>query len=57
MGSNRDAGVALSVFGTGSMLSAAVVLISSSREQLRGALAQGTFPAIALLGLAIWAWT
>jgi putative membrane protein len=56
MGSNRDAGVALVAFGVGSMLAAAVVLISSSREQLRGAVAQGTFPALALLSLAIWVW-
>jgi putative membrane protein len=56
MGSNRDAGIALVVFGVGSMLAAALVLITSSREQLRGAVAQGAFPALCLLSLAIWAW-
>jgi putative membrane protein len=56
IGSNRDAAVALVVLPVGSMLAAAIVLISSSREQLRGALAQGTFPALCLLSLAIWAW-
>jgi putative membrane protein len=55
-GSNRDVGVALVVFGAGSMLSAAVVLISSARTQLRGAVAQGTFPLLCLVSLAIWAW-
>jgi putative membrane protein len=56
MGDNRDAGIALVVFGVGSMLTAALVLITSSREQLRGAVAQGTFPLICLISLAIWAW-
>jgi putative membrane protein len=57
VGGNRDVGITLVVMGTGSMLAAALVLISSSREQVRGALVQGTFPALALLALAIWAWT
>jgi putative membrane protein len=56
MGATRDAGVALVVFGVGSMLAAAVVLITSSRDQLRGAVAQGTFPLLCLVSLAIWAW-
>ena len=57
MGSNRDAGVALVVLGVGSMLAAAVVLITSDPSKARGALVQGTVPALALLSLAIWAWT
>jgi putative membrane protein len=55
-GSNRDAGIALVVLGIGSMFLAALVLITSAREQARGALAQGTFPALGLLCLATWAW-
>ena len=54
---NRDAAIALVVLGVGSMLAAAVVLISSDRTKARGALVQGTFPALALLCLAVWAWT
>jgi putative membrane protein len=56
MGSNRDAGVALVVLGVGSMLAAALVLITSDPSKARGAVVQGTFPAICLLSLAIWAW-
>jgi putative membrane protein len=53
-GSNRDAGVALVVFGVGSMLAAALVLITSDPSKARGAVVQGTFPLVALLSLAIW---
>src|SRR5215218_646476 len=55
-GSNRDAGIALVVLGTGSMVAAALVLITSDPAKARGAVVQGTFPALALLSLAIWAW-
>jgi len=55
--SNHDAGVALVVLGTGSMLAAALVLISSDRSKARGAVIQGTLPLLALLCLAIWAWS
>ena len=55
-GADRDAAIAMVVFATGSMLAAALVLITSDRSKARGALVQGTFPALALLGLAIWAW-
>ena len=44
------------VLGVGSMLAAALVLITSDSSKARGALVQGTFPALALLSLAIWAW-
>ena len=54
--SNRDAGLALVLLGVGSMLAAAVVLISSDRSNARGAVVQGMFPAICLLLLAIWSW-
>jgi putative membrane protein len=57
MGATRDAGIALVVFGVGSMLAAALVLITSSREQARGAIGQGTFPLLCLISIAIWAWT
>jgi len=55
-GSNRDAGVALVVLGTGSMVAAAIVLLTSDPSKARGAVVQGTFPALALISLAIWAW-
>jgi putative membrane protein len=54
--SNRDAGLALVLLGVGSMLAAAVVLISSDRSKARGAVVQGTFALLSLVGLAIWAW-
>jgi putative membrane protein len=55
-GANRDASVAMVVFGVGSMLAAAVVLVTSDPSKARGAFIQGTLPALALLSLAIWAW-
>jgi putative membrane protein len=54
--SDHDSGVALVLFGAGSMLAAALVLLTSDRTKARGAVVQGTFPAICLLLLAIWAW-
>ncbi|MBO9523349.1 MAG: DUF1304 domain-containing protein [Nocardioidaceae bacterium] len=56
-GANRDAAVALLVAGTGSMLAAALVLITSDPGKARAAVVQGLFPLIALLSLAIWALT
>jgi putative membrane protein len=55
-GSHRDASVALVVLAVGSMLGAALVLITSDSSKARGAVVQGTFPVLALLSLAIWAW-
>jgi putative membrane protein len=55
-GSNRDAGLALVVLGTGSMVAAALVLITSDPSKARGAVVQGTLPALGLLSLAIWGW-
>jgi putative membrane protein len=54
---NRDAGLALVLLGVGSMLAAALVLVTSDRTKARGAVVQGVFPALCLLLLAIWAWT
>jgi putative membrane protein len=53
-GSNRDAGLALVTFATGSMLTAALVLGSSDPTRLRAAFTQGTIPALALLSLLVW---
>ena len=55
MGSNRDAAVALVVLGVGSMLAAALVLVTSDLSRLRAAVVQGLFPALALLCLLVWA--
>ena len=54
--SNRDAGIALVLLATGSMLAAALVLVTSDPSKARGAVVQGTFPALGLLSLAVWAW-
>jgi putative membrane protein len=48
-----DWGVPLVVFGTSCMAGAALVLVTDDRSQLRGALVQGTLPALALLFLAL----
>ncbi len=55
MDTNRDAGVALVVFGVGSMLAAALVLATSDVSKLRAAVVQGLFPALTLLCLLVWA--
>ena len=55
--SNRDAGLALVLLGTGSMLAAALVLLISDPTKARGAIVQGTFPLISLLLLALWTLT
>ena len=52
--SDRHAAIALVLFGTGSMVTAALVLIASDPGKARGAVVQGVFPAIALIALAIW---
>ena len=54
MDHDRSAAVALIVFGTGSMLAAALVLITSDSSKLRAALVQGLLPALALLSLLVW---
>ena len=46
-------GAALIFAGAGSMVLAAVVLLVSSPDKARGALIQGTFPAIAIVLLAV----
>src|SRR4051794_22282348 len=55
MNPNQGAGVALVTLTTGSMLTAALVLIGSDASKARGAVVQGLFPAISLISLAIWA--
>ncbi|MCW2761754.1 MAG: hypothetical protein JWR85_1955 [Marmoricola sp.] len=55
--SGEDVGVALIVFGTGSMLAAATVLITADSSKARAAVVQGLFPALALLSLLVWALT
>ena len=52
---NRDAGIALIVLGVGSMLAAALVLVTSDVSKLRAAVVQGLFPLLALLSLLVWA--
>ena len=51
----NDVGVALIVFGVGSMLAAATVLVTSDGSKARAALVQGLFPALTLLCLLLWA--
>ncbi|WP_445256899.1 DUF1304 domain-containing protein [Nocardioides aurantiacus] len=53
LGPVREAGVALVVAGTGSMLAAALVLVTSDRTRARPAAVQGTLPAVALLLLVL----
>ena len=50
---HRAVGVALVFAGVGSMLAAAVVLLSSSPDKARAAVTQGTFPLIAIVLLVI----
>ena len=54
MGSNRDAGVALVALACGSMVAAALVLVTSDLSKLRAAVVQGLFPALALVSLLVW---
>ncbi len=53
-GSHRHPAIALVAFGTGSMLAAALVLITSDPSKARGAVVQGLFPALGLIALTIW---
>ena len=55
LGPNEDAGVALIVLATGSMVTAALVLITSDASKARGAVIQGLFPALGLIALAVHA--
>jgi putative membrane protein len=52
---SEDVGVALVTFGTGSMLAAALVLITSDRRKARAAVVQGLLPVLALLALLVHA--
>ncbi|KQY55910.1 hypothetical protein ASD11_15570 [Aeromicrobium sp. Root495] len=52
-GDRDDAGVALVVAGTGSMVAAGLVLLQSSPAKARAALTQLTLPALALLALLV----
>ena len=52
-GASVEAGVALALFSLGSMLLAAIVLVTSSPKMLRGALLQGVPPALGILFLVL----
>ena len=59
-GPNADGeavGRALVLFSLGSMVAAALVLVTSDRRKARAALVQGLFPALALGCLLIWSLT
>ena len=47
----QDVGRALALAGTGSMLGAALVLVTHDRSMARAAITQGTLPALAVLFL------
>jgi putative membrane protein len=49
----EDVGLALILFGCGSMLGAAVVLIAGDRRMARAAATQGLFPALAVVCAAV----
>ncbi len=51
IGANGDVGSALALAGTGSMLAAALVLVTHDRSMARAALTQGTIPALAVVFL------
>jgi putative membrane protein len=51
LGVDHGASVTLMAFSTGSMLAAALVLLTSDRRKARAAAVQGLFPLIALLAL------
>jgi putative membrane protein len=53
LGSQEDVGRALALAGTGSMLGAALVLITHDRSMARAATIQGTLPALAVLFLLV----
>ncbi|HEY1174827.1 MAG TPA: DUF1304 domain-containing protein [Phytomonospora sp.] len=51
LGQQEDVGRALALAGTGSMLGAALVLVTHDRKMARAAITQGTLPALAVLFL------
>ncbi|WP_374453992.1 DUF1304 domain-containing protein [Nocardioides sp.] len=51
LGSENVAGTALALAGTGSMLAAAVVLVTHDRSMVRAAATQGTVPLLAVVFL------
>ena len=51
IGASDDVGSALALAGTGSMLAAALVLVTHDRSMARAAMTQGTIPALAVLFL------
>ncbi len=55
VGAEREAAVALLLAGPGSMVAAALVLITSDSSKARAAVVQALFPALALLCLLVWA--
>jgi putative membrane protein len=52
---HREAGVALIVFGVGSMLAAALVLATADLSKSRAAVVQGLCPLVSLVLLLVWA--
>jgi putative membrane protein len=55
VGSQREAAVALLLAGPGSMVAAAMVLVTADRSKARAALVQALLPALALVSLLVWA--
>lgn len=55
VGPDEDAGLAVIIFATASMVTAALVLIGSDPSKARGAVVQGLFPAISLVAVAVHA--
>jgi putative membrane protein len=51
LGSDHEVGTALALAGTGSMLAAALVLITRDRSMARAAITQGTFPLLGVVFL------
>jgi putative membrane protein len=51
LGPDRGVGVALVVLSTGSMVAAALVLVTSDRSKARAAAVQGVLPALGLVAL------
>ena len=51
LGEREDVGRALALAGTGSMLGAALVLVTHDRSMARAAIIQGTLPALAVVFL------
>ncbi|WP_425955646.1 DUF1304 domain-containing protein [Xylanimonas sp. McL0601] len=52
--SRHDAGAALMLAGTGSMVVAATYLVSTDRTKARAALVQGTAPLVAVVATVVW---